>query len=93
MVKLVQRRTVSEKVLAGTEIPGGGRRGRPYLSLHCHHQNDSCVKMGSDGSHFDVSLIVRDNITGHCSQEVCRANQYRFHGVCVGGDDFHLRMV
>ena len=26
-----------------------------YLSLHCHHQNDSCIKMGSDGSHFNVS--------------------------------------
>ena len=26
-----------------------------YLSLHCHHQNDSCVKMGSDESHFNVS--------------------------------------
>ena len=22
-----------------------------YLSLHCHHQNDSCIKMGSDESH------------------------------------------
>ena len=22
-----------------------------YLSLHCHHQNDSCIKVGSDGSH------------------------------------------
>ena len=27
-----------------------------YLSLHCHHQNDSCIKMGSDESHFNVSL-------------------------------------
>ena len=26
-----------------------------YLSLHCHHQNDSCIKMGSDESHFNVS--------------------------------------
>ena len=34
-----------------------------YLSLHCHHQNDSCFKMGSDESHFNVSLIVRDNVT------------------------------
>ena len=24
-----------------------------YLSLHCHHQNDSCIKMGSDESHFN----------------------------------------
>ena len=30
-----------------------------YQSLHCHHQNDSCIKMGSDESHFNVSLIER----------------------------------
>ena len=23
-----------------------------YLSLHCHHQKDFCIKMGSDESHF-----------------------------------------
>ena len=34
-----------------------------YLSLHCHHQNDSCIKMGSDESHFNVLLIVRDKFT------------------------------
>ena len=34
---------------------GGGKRvwkwGKKeiiYLSLHCHHQNDSCIKVGSD---------------------------------------------
>ena len=27
-----------------------------YLSLHCHHQDDSCFKMGSDESHFNVSV-------------------------------------
>ena len=27
-----------------------------YLLLHCHHQNDSCIKMGSDASHFNVSV-------------------------------------
>ena len=26
-----------------------------YLSLHCHHQNDFCIKMGSDESHCNVS--------------------------------------
>ena len=40
-----------------------------YLSLHCHHQNDYCIKMGSDESHFNVSLIVREksqsNVTDH----------------------------
>ena len=27
-----------------------------YLPLHCHHQNDSCIKMGSNESHFNVSV-------------------------------------
>ena len=27
-----------------------------YLSLHCHHQNDFCIKMGSDESRFNVSV-------------------------------------
>ena len=35
-----------------------GEREIIYLSLHCHHQNDSCIKMGSDESHFNVLLIV-----------------------------------
>ena len=26
-----------------------------YQWLDCHHQNDFCIKMGSDESHFDVS--------------------------------------
>ena len=34
-----------------------------YLSLHCHHQNDSCIKMGRDESHFNVSIAVRDKVT------------------------------
>ena len=28
--------------------------------------NDSCVKMGSDESHFNVSFIVRDKVTRQC---------------------------
>ena len=34
----------------------------------CHHQNDSCIKMGNDGSHLNVSLIVRDKVTSQCPQ-------------------------
>ena len=45
-----------------------GEREVIYLSLHCHHQNDSCIKMGSDESHFNVSLIVRDKVTRQCPQ-------------------------
>ena len=33
------------------------------VSLHCPHQNESCIKMGSDESHFSVSLIVREKVT------------------------------
>ena len=40
-----------------------GKRKIIYLSLHCHNQNDSCVKMGSDESHFNVPLLVRDKVT------------------------------
>ena len=32
-----------------------GKREIIYLSLHCH-QNDSCIKMGSDECHFNVSV-------------------------------------
>ena len=39
-----------------------------YLSLHCHHQNDSCIKKGRDESHFNVSFIVRDKVTRQCPQ-------------------------
>ena len=45
-----------------------GEREIIYLSLHCHHQNDSCIKMGSDESHFNVLLIARDKVTGQCPQ-------------------------
>ena len=45
-----------------------GKREIIYLSLHCHPQNDSCIKMGSDESHFNVSLIVRDKVTTRCPQ-------------------------
>ena len=46
----------------------GGKREIIYLLLHCHHQNDFCIKMGSDESHFTVSLIVRDKVAGQRPQ-------------------------
>ena len=45
-----------------------GEREIIYLSLHCHHQNDFCVMVGSDDSHFNVSLTVRDKVTRQCPQ-------------------------
>ena len=53
----------------GTGRRGGrGEREIIQLSLHCHHQNDFCIKVGSDESHFNVSLIVRDKVTRQCPQ-------------------------
>ena len=45
-----------------------GEREIVYLSLHCHRQNDFCIKMGSDESHLNVSLIVKDKVTSQCQQ-------------------------
>ena len=47
-----------------------GEREIIYLSLHCHHQNDSCIKVGSDESRFNVSLIVRDKVSRQYPQTI-----------------------
>ena len=53
---------------------GGGmevkKREIVYLSLHCHHQNDSGINMGNDEKNVNVSLIVsmRDKVTRQCPQ-------------------------
>ena len=39
-----------------------------YLLLHCHQQNDFCTKVGSDESHSNISLTVRDKVTRQCPQ-------------------------
>ena len=39
---------------AGKGVMRWGKREIIYLTLHCHRQNDSCVKMDSDESHFNV---------------------------------------
>ena len=52
----------------GEGVWRGGTREIIYLSLQCHHQNDSCIKMGSGKSHFNASLIVRDKVTRQCPQ-------------------------
>ena len=44
----------TEELLAGTENPGGVGKSRPYITLYCHHQNDSGFKMGSDESRSNV---------------------------------------
>ena len=61
-------RLIRDAEKGGRGYGGGGKREIIYLSLHCHHQNDFCIMVGSDESHFNVSLIVRDKVTGQCPQ-------------------------
>ena len=42
-----------------------GKRGIIYLSLHCHHQNDFCIKRGSVESHFNVSVNTHSDGQSH----------------------------
>ena len=56
--------TETIRLIRDGEMEGGGGGGMEvgrkreiiYPSLHCHHQNDSCITMGSDTeSHLTVS--------------------------------------
>ena len=47
---------------------GGGGRGRLYTYRYSVTTTLTCIKMGSDESHFNVSLIVRDKVTRQCPQ-------------------------
>ena len=61
-------RLIRDGEKGGRGYGGGGRGKILYLSLHCYHQNDSCIKIGNDESHFNVSLIVGDKVTRRCPQ-------------------------
>ena len=47
-----------------------GKREIICLLLHRQHQNVSCIKMGSNESHFNVSFIVRDKVPRRHPQTV-----------------------
>ena len=47
---------------------GSGGRGRAYTYRYTVTTRMTCIKMGSGGSHFNVSLIVRDKVTRPCPQ-------------------------
>ena len=47
---------------------GGEGRGRVYTYRYTVTTRMTCIKMGSDESHFNVSLIVRDKVTRKCPQ-------------------------
>ena len=43
-------------------------RGRVYTYRYTVTTRMTCIKIGSDESHFNVSLIVRDKVTRPCPQ-------------------------
>ena len=45
----------------GMEVGEKGAGDYIPVAIHCHHQNDSRIKISGDESHFNVSLIVRDS--------------------------------
>ena len=45
-----------------------GEEGEYIPIATLYHQNDSCIQMGGDESHFNVSLIVRDKVSRQCPQ-------------------------
>ena len=49
---------------------GGGGRGRESIYTYCYTVTTrmTCIKMGSDESHFNISLIVSDKVTRQCPQ-------------------------
>jgi len=63
LVKRVQSRDVSEEVLERSQEVGKEGDKKPHLSLQCHHQNESCIKMDSKERDISVTLIVRDKVT------------------------------
>ena len=42
---------------------GYGGRGRVYTYRYTVTTRMTCIKIGSDESHFNISLIVRDKVT------------------------------
>ena len=61
-------RLIRDKEEGGKGVWRWGEREIIYLLRHCHHKNDPWNKMGSNESHFNISLIVSDNITRQCPQ-------------------------
>ena len=46
----------------------GGEGGRLYTYRYTVTTRMTCIKIGSNESHFNVSLIMRDKVTRPCPQ-------------------------
>ena len=75
-----------------------GEEGDYILSATVSPRNNSCIKMGSDESHFNVSLIVRDKVTRQCPQTTQHLNRkesrsrFEPRSLCFDGADDRGRL-
>ena len=69
---MFKRRVVSEEVVAGTAEPKRWEKEEtvPNDTLSVTARNDFCIKMGSDVSHFNVLLIVRDKVAKFSTEQL-----------------------
>ena len=54
--------------MGGKGVWRGGEEGEYIPTTTLSPPDDFCIKMGSDESHFNVSLVVRDKVTRQCPQ-------------------------
>ena len=59
-------RLIRDGKKAGKGVSRWEKRDLEYLSLHCHHHNDSCIQIGTDDSHSNFSLTARDTVRRQC---------------------------
>ena len=67
MVSFIEKGKVTRQSIN----PAGGGRGILYLTLHWHHQNDFCIKMGSRLA----LLLNRKSTHGTAVKSNCRRNR------------------
>ena len=54
----------------------GGKGDHIPIATIGHHQNGFCIKVGSDESYFNVSLVVKDKVTRRCPQTRRQNNRH-----------------
>ena len=67
-VSLIVKDKVTRQCPQTKTLYGGGGRGRLYTYRYTVTTRMTCIRMGSDESHFNVSLTVRDKVTRQCPQ-------------------------
>ena len=62
----------------------GGEREYIPIDIHCHHPNDSCIRMGSEECQFNVSVGSEGK-----SHKTVSTDHNRVAARTCGSDDFN----